>query len=814
MRPRVSRVASVLFSLSVAFGMSLVCSRAYAEDIPAADASLDPETSNLGVSRELQLEVFINGASTDLVAAFRQDADGTLAIDPDQLRNVGIEPADEAMRDDGLIDIARMPGVSFEFDEANQLIHFTVEYDALSARVIEAHEGPKNDGSAPKSESSLGALVNYTLFGSTGGDDIEDIWEFEGVSGWFEGRAFSPLGVLTTSYIASSSSSETYDSTRLDTTWSYSSPETMVSYRVGDVISGGLGWTRPVRLAGIQIRRNFGLRPDLVTMPLPELSGSAAVPSTVDVYVNNARRLSQQIPAGPFQINDLPVITGSGTARVVVRDALGRETVSETPFFASSDLLAPGLWDFSAEGGFARRFYGTESNDYDGRFMASGTLRYGKSDWLTLEGHGEGGGGLVNGGAGAVFRLGHYGVGSLSGAASSFDGQTGFQVAASIELELWDLHFFARTQRTFGDYQDIASITFDPEPPLTPDFDFISAAPPRALDQVSVSVPLSFDPATLNFSYTRLETVENERSQILGFSLNRPFGKSTFFANAFTDLDDKDSFGVFVGLSVPFGNDIYASTGVSTDSEGTSVTTDLVKSESAEIGSVGWRIRDTEGAYVNRAASVSYRAPMARFEAGVQQYDNLFRATAQADGALVLAGGDVFLSNRIDDAFAVVDTGEPGIDVQFENRPAGRTNRRGKLLVPDLRSYEPNQITIDPTNLPVDANVGGTREVSVPADRSGTVVKFAVETDVQAALVTLRDENGEFLETGASGEIEGGSERFTVGYDGQAYITGLGSRNRVVIDQPTRGRCAAEFSFQPQKGEQVTIPDAICRPVQ
>lgn len=73
-------------------------------------------------------------------------------------------------------------------------------------------------------------------------------------------------------------------------------------------------------------------------MPLPELSGSAAVPSTVDVYVDNAQRASRSVPSGPFSITNLPIITGAGTARLVVRDALGRETVSETPFYASSDL--------------------------------------------------------------------------------------------------------------------------------------------------------------------------------------------------------------------------------------------------------------------------------------------------------------------------------------------------------------------------------------------------------------------------------------------------------------------------------------------
>ncbi len=810
MRPRVLAAVSLLTSIPIGLALPMDRSTALAQSLPPVELPEDTDQQQLGSVRNLQLEVFVNGAATDLIAEFRQETDGSLAIDPVQLSNVGIAPAEQALRPDGLIALSRLSNVSYEVDEVSQNIRFTVSHDAISTRVIEAHTP---DTEVRKAQSAVGGLVNYTIYASTGGNGIEDMWAFEGVSGWLEGRVFSPLGVVSHSQIVSSSPNETYDSTRLDTTWSYSNPQAMITYRAGDLISGGLSWTRPIRLGGVQVQRNFGLRPDLVTMPLPELSGSAAVPSTVDVYVNNARRLSQEIRPGPFEISDLPVVTGSGTARVVVRDALGRQTVTETPFFASSELLAPGLWDFSAEGGLARRLYGIESNDYDDRFIASGSVRYGLNDWLTLEGHAEGGGGLLNGGAGAVFGIGHYGVGSFAAAASTYQGYTGYQIAGSVELELGDVHLYGRTQRTFGDYLDIAAITA--ERPLLPDFDFRTAAPPRSLDQVSVSVPLNFDPSIFNVSYTQLETAEGDQSRILGLSYTRPVGSgASLFATAYTDFENDDSFGVFAGLSMTLGRDVHASVGTSFDAEGTTVTTELIKSGGDEVGSLGWRIRDAEDARTNRLASINYRAPIARFEVGVEQYEDLYRASAQVDGAVVVAGGDVFLSNRVDDAFAVVDTGAAGIEVEYENRPVGRTNRRGKLLLPGLRSYEPNKIAIDPTNLPVDAAVGGTRETTVPADRSGTVVKFAVDTAPQAALVTLRDEEGAFVETGASGHLAGSSESFVVGYDGQAYVTGLGARNTIVIDQPTRGRCEASFAFRPKEGEQVNIPDTVCRKVE
>src|SRR5690606_5208998 len=135
-----------------------------------------------------------------------------------------------------------------------------------------------------------------------------DPWEFQGASGWLEGRVFGPLGVISHAQIVSTSGLDHYDTVRLDTTWSYSDPGTMVTYQAGDVISGGLAWTRPTRLGGFRVHRNFRLRPDLITMPLPALAGSAAVPSTVEVFIDNTRRLQQQVPPGPFVITSLPVI--------------------------------------------------------------------------------------------------------------------------------------------------------------------------------------------------------------------------------------------------------------------------------------------------------------------------------------------------------------------------------------------------------------------------------------------------------------------------------------------------------------------------
>ena len=56
---------------------------------------------------------------------------------------------------------------------------------------------------------------------------------------------------------------------------------------------------------------------------------------------------------------------------------------------------------------------------------------------------------------------------------------------------------------------------------------------------------------------------------------------------------------------------------------------------------------------------------------------------AQMDGAIAVVDG-VHFANRINNSFAVVNTGIPDTRVLVENLPVGETNSDGKLLLPML----------------------------------------------------------------------------------------------------------------------------------
>ncbi|MCO6763442.1 fimbria/pilus outer membrane usher protein, partial [Streptomyces sp. EL5] len=113
-------------------------------------------------------------------------------------------------------------------------------------------------------------------------------------------------------------------------------------------------------------------------------------------------------------------------------------------------------------------------------------------------------------------------------------------------------------------------------------------------------------------------------------------------------------------------------------------------------------MHDSEGSASYREATASYRSSYGTVQAGASQAGSGAVGSLELRGSITTMGGGVFLSNWIDDSFAVVTTGVPDVEVLNENRRAGVTDSRGMLLIPTLRSYQNNKIAIDPTNLPVD----------------------------------------------------------------------------------------------------------------
>jgi outer membrane usher protein len=623
-------------------------------------------------------------------------------------------------------------------------------------------------------------------------------------------RLFGPHGVVESSALISIAPPHGQGNVvRLDTTYAFTQTSRLRRGRLGDVVTGALPWTRAVRLGGAQVASDFGLRPDLITYPLPVISSSAAVPSTVTVMVNGIRQISQPVEPGPFAIRALPMVNGAGDVSVTVMDALGQQSLVTLPFYSSTALLKPGLASYSFEGGAVREDYGLSTDHYSG-WAVNQSSRLGLTDRLTVESHAEATNGLGLVGGGATLLAGTLGIlnvavaGSVSG--NRLDGpSSGGLISAGFQRVSPKLNFSVSGTYATSGFRDIAAEHGSPVPKST-----LNASLGYQLGKAG----------NVGLAYTR-RVARAERSDSPAIDIAEPTielvtgsynvslaGISTLYATGFKDLRADRAYGVGIGLSFALGGGAFGSVEASLDSGRANYSMNLARVAQKQ-GDFGYRLRASEGAAPHRSVEGEFFGSWGRVSAGLDQFSGQFAARAGARGALVLAGGELFASDRIHDSFAVVSTGDvAGVPVMYENRLVGRTNSHGKLLIPSLRSFQDNRLSIDATLLPPDIEVGRTTMTVRPADRSGVSVDFGIHK-VNAALITLHDRAGRPVPLGSITKIEGAEDQ-PVGHDGATYVTGLKPKNRLEVALPDGTRCAVQFDFRPVSGDIPLIGPLRC----
>ena len=597
--------------------------------------------------RELQLVVAVNGENTGFFEAFVYDPQtNRLSARRSALTEVGVRTP-EGQPDERLF-LDTLPG-QYRYDAATQHIDFVLTDDQRLPRVYNA----RDEQERPKPQAGLGAIVNYSVLGGSVRDRASGRATFNDTNVMFDARAFSEWGVLTQTGLVGGNYFNQYSYNRngqryqrYDSSYVYADPDSTMTYRLGDAVSGATAWSRPIRLGGGQVMRDFTLRSDIVTRPMPSISGTAAAPSTVDVLVNGVRSYSQNVGVGPYSITNLPIIAAGGNAQVVIRDSTGRVVEQSLSLFNPARMLAAGLSDFSVEGGWARRSFGALSDDYDRRPIASGTWRYGLNEWVTLESHAEGGAGLVNAGAGVIAGLGAFGTLNLAATGSKSPYGNGGQAYADWQAQLGRVSFSLGAQRTFATYDDLASVTarlwreqqYDQWDPgsiayVSPINANIRA--PRAMDRASVGFPLFDERTSMSLGLVHLQQQDRTTSKLLTVTITRsfPWLQASLYASGYADRGDTKSLGFYAGLSFPITDGVFGSVGASSSREQRgALTAEVAKAQSQVDGSWGGRLRGSMGRNTSGQADLSYRSGYGQVSGTVIQDRYSTLATAQLDG--------------------------------------------------------------------------------------------------------------------------------------------------------------------------------------
>lgn len=576
--------------------------------------------------------------------------------------------------------------------------------------------------------------------------------------------------------------------TRLDSTWTVDQPNSMASWRIGDAVNRGGSIGQTVRFGGLQYATNFATRPDLVTFPQLTINGSAALPSTIDVYLNNIKTYSQNVPPGPFTLNNLPVFSGSGEARLVVRDLLGREQTLTQPYYASTSLLTKDLHDYSYEAGFQRQDYGSASDHYKD-FFASATHRYGFNNNFTAEVHAEVQTDRQLLSLGSVYLLPKIGIIYATVAASQQNEQGGGQLlSVGYETQGNALSFGARTQLANERFRQLGQLDTD-----------------RGVARLSSAFvgwqQVQF--GSLSINYINQLRRDAEKNELLSMSYNRNLFDGWFFnVSLLKNLHNSQSDSILISITKAL--DPVTTANINNIHTNYNDLTVLQVQRNLPVGSgIGYRVLVgvNDNKRLEVGASAQNNLGTYSVEAATAGSQQAYRATVS--GGMAYLPGHLLFSRRLDNSFAVVDAGGyANVRIYAENQLIGKTNTDGMQLIPNLRAYQRNNIAIEPQDIQLDAEIGGTEMVAVPYFRSADYLKFSVRK-VRGATLRVVQKNGQVVPSGTIFTVKNNqTATYPLAQNGLLYISALDQKNHLTAqwvqhtaNQELSQQCDFDLSF-------------------
>lgn len=723
---------------------TLLCaSLAFASAAAAEDAS--PVVVQLRLpARSIAMDVF----------AWRTDRG--VEVETSTLAAIGIATQSDAER----TPLSAVPGLSYEERTGEGAIVISCTLACYTRQRLNLAE--QEDGPARVDASATGGYVNY---------EVETQWvDKVGFSASAIGQValFGRWGLVESSWIGQTG--QDAHLARLDTTWTIDSPSRGVRTRIGDSILTSVGGA-PVRFAGIQVGRYFGLEPSFITYPTPTISAEAESASTVQLYVDGVLRAQSAVQAGPFVIDQAPVVSGGGETQLVITDILGRQQFITRSFFVSTNMLRQGLSDWSLAAGAQRREFGRESMRYGDTFAAA-RYRYGLTGNITVEGAFEAsrrGGALQAGTMVSHSRFGQLYLsqavdrdGGFSSASWYYDGRA-LSLGLQFEQREGDFLPLGRDEDTFrqsfggnasldmGDYGAVgvtaAQVQFDGLPDAR---------------TFTLSYTPDFYDGALSF---RVAQIERENREIVA-------GMSFSFTPA---------------------EDVTAHASIDSDARGVAYRAGVQRA--AEPGHVGWRARATVGSVERGDLAAMLRGPLGDTQAEASVANGVGGARVRHAGSVGWIDDMTFAGRRIDGAFALVDTGVENVSLARNHLDVGETGQDGRRLVTNLRPYDRNLITISTDDLPLDRAPETTAQEVTPAEGAGVVVRFSDARErITETRVSFAD--GAMPPRGSVLVRVRDGERFPIGSEGRIVLQGARNGDVLALNSTTCTASADEISAE------------------
>lgn len=721
---------------------------------------------------EIVLNIRLNGVKKGDYVAYMAD-DGDFFIATRDLTEMGVpRPAGRIINIGGVqyLSLKSVAGAEVKLIERTLTLEIQLPPDMLEASTFDLGA---LQPATPVQARAPGGFLNYQ-FGRTLTQSGSDSYGGTTELGVNVGRF-----LLLDNHTYTTSTSAQYRVVRLNTQLVYDEPDDLRRWTFGDAVatSGELGSS--FNFAGVNLSKLYQINPYFVKQPLAGFAGSVALPSRVDVYMNGARVQTENLAPGTFNLQNLNYrgATGLNNLEYVITDPFGREQRISSAYFYSDQLLARGLHEYSYSAGVMRQNYGLVSNDY-GTAAISGFHRYGVTDRLTLGFSGDATRDHIN--AGPLVTWNTVKAGVVSAALSvSHDSDVTSARGAAVSFN----HNFQS-----GPFSSQLLVRR-----LTEDYTVINP-PTSNKPKLQGTAGMSYgtgNSGTFSLAYAYQSVYGgaiDQHSTTVGYTRTIANNVSISANVSRVVRTDVTGYAAFVSLNYFPVNGITAGFNHVKTAQG-DVADQMQISKTTPIGEgLGYRVlaqRSVTSGTVSESIApfVQYNARHAVLTAEGADFVNgggggsgFYRVSVA--GAVASIGSEMYFARPISDSYALVKTEPPvpGIRVRRSNAEIGVTDASGSVFVPNIGSYQVNEVALDPKDLPLDYSIAKSAQKIRPPLRSGVIARFDVlrVRAVTGVLKLKRDgsvtplENYEILLTG-----DKGSARVSTIRGGDFYIENL-----------------------------------------
>nr|WP_233808502.1 fimbria/pilus outer membrane usher protein [Paraburkholderia sp. HP33-1] len=565
---------------------------------------------------------------------------------------------------------------------------------------------------------------------------------------------------------------------------------------------------------GVQLSSDDRMLPDSMRSYAPVVRGVADTNARVTVRQNNIIVAETSVPPGPFELNDLPATGYGGDLRVTITEADGRQRTFLVPFASVPQLLRPGVSRFNLTTGVYRD---TVLNNHP--WVAQAVYQRGLTNLLTgytgaqfSEGYWAALVGVALNTPAGAFALDVTTSGTnipgVSGGRPGYSTRisyskllpgpnTNFSVAAYrySTARFYSLHdaIYARydPRDTSGqhDYRTRSRLQLNINQPIGESSSVYIAGSSQNYWGASKGYDLQYQ-VGFNSLYKRLSySLYAQRSRLQNSQLSTQVGLNLTIPLGKVDSNEHHTFD-------------YLTTNLSRSSNGDSTIQATASGNTTGATPISYgvnasRIVSGENRSVSTGGYAIYRAPFGTYNGNASISNQTRQAAFNADGAVVIHSGGVTLSPPLGQAFALVEAkGANG--GRIINGQGARIDANGYAVVSSLTPYRVNTVALDPSDVPLDIELGNTSEEIVPRANSLVKVKIAT-TQGTPIFAEVSDREGKAMPMGT--ELFDESEKAVgiVGQGGLAYLRGLEHEGKLLARW---GNGAAQHCVMPY-----TVPD-------